>query len=101
MKLLHFHTPSILASTPPERERNMVCKGAESAAKAAATRPALSASEWTIVNSGGSESNRVFAGIVLVAIAPRPFSAREVILKYGLGGAGGVGVIAIEGWRQV
>ena len=82
MKLLHFHTPSTPASTPPARERNRVFDVPDSASNAASTSSDFPVSEeWVTINSGGSENNRVFAGMVLVAIAPRPLFASGIILK--------------------
>jgi len=101
MKLLHFHTPSTPASMPPARERNRVFDAPDSAANAASTRSDLPFSEWAIISSGGSENNRVFAGMVLVAIAPRPLFSRAAILKYGFGGSGAVGVTAIGGGEVI
>ena len=98
MKLLHFHTPSTPASMPPARERNRVFGAPDSAVNAASTRLNFPVSEeCVIIRSGGSGNNRMFAGMVFVAIVPRPFFANGVILKRGFCDASVVGVFAIEG----
>ena len=82
MKLLHFHAPSTPTSTPPVRERNKVFDASDSAVNAASTSSDFPVSgEWVTIIRGGSENNRVFAGMLLVAIAPKPLFASVIILK--------------------
>jgi len=100
MKLLHFHTPSTPASTLPARDRNKVFDAPDSAANAVSTLSDLPVSEeWVIISSGGSENNRVFAGMVIVAIAPSPLFSSAAILKYGFGDSGVVRITAMGGGR--
>ena len=80
--MLHFHAPSTPASTQPRREGNRVFDAPDSAANAASTSSDFPVSEeWVVIRNGGSENSRVFARMVLVAIAPSPLLASGVILK--------------------
>ena len=79
--MLHFQTPSTPAATPPARERKKALDAPDSAANTASTCSDFSVSEEWVIRIGGSENNRVFAGMVLVAIAPRPLFSSGIILR--------------------